>query len=75
MNFERWGGAKAAWECQRGVEDGENGACFFVDGVGSRGVPTKHEVLGALRPTVGNTVGLTTRFSGSYPMNACNTAG
>ena len=27
-----------------------------------------HQVLGALRPTVGNTVGLTTRFSGSYPI-------
>ena len=25
---------------------------------------------GPLRPTVGNTVGLTTRFSGSYPMNS-----
>jgi hypothetical protein len=30
------------------------------------GGPTKHQVLGALRPTVGNTVGLNSRFSGSY---------
>ena len=36
--------------------------------VPSSGGPTKHEVLGTLRPTVGNTVGLTTRFSGSYSM-------
>ena len=36
---------------------------------GLRGGPTKHQVLGALRPTVGNTVGLTTRFSGSYPVS------
>ena len=35
---------------------------------GPREGPTKDEVLGALRPTVGNTVGLTTRFSGSEPM-------
>ena len=34
-----------------------------------RGGPEKHQVLGALRPTVGYTVGRTTRFSGSYPMN------
>ena len=27
------------------------------------------QVLGALRPTVGNNVGLTTRFSGRYPIN------
>jgi len=29
----------------------------------------KHQVLGALRPTVGNTIGLTTQFSGRYPIN------
>ena len=29
----------------------------------------KHEVLGFLRPTVGNTVVLTTRFSGCDPIN------
>ena len=28
----------------------------------------KHSVLGALRPTVGNTVRLTDRFSGRYPI-------
>ena len=33
------------------------------------GGPTKHQVLGALRPTVGNPVRLTTRFSGSCPLN------
>ena len=27
-----------------------------------------HQVLGSLRPTVGNAVGLTTQFSGRYPM-------
>ena len=32
---------------------------------------TKYQVLGALRPTIGNTVGLTTRFSGRYPIKAC----
>ena len=36
-------------------------------GVG--GGPMKRKVLGALRPTVGNTVGLITRFSGRYPIN------
>ena len=35
----------------------------------------KHQVLGALQPTVGNTVGLTTRFSGSSPMNFFETQG
>ena len=34
-----------------------------------RGGSRKRQVLGALRTTVGNTVGLTTRFSGSYPIN------
>ena len=29
----------------------------------------KHEVLWALRPTLGNTVVLTTRFSGGYPIS------
>ena len=38
-------------------------------GLGPRGGPTKLQVLGALRPTVGSTVGLTTRFSGRYPIN------
>ena len=28
----------------------------------------KHQVLGALRPTVGNTVRLTDQFSGRYPI-------
>ena len=32
----------------------------------------KHQVLGALRPTVGNTVSLTTRFLGHYPINPTN---
>ena len=29
----------------------------------------KHQVLGFLRPTAGNAVGLTARFSGRYPIN------
>jgi len=36
---------------------------------GPRGGPTKYQVLGALRPTVRNTVGPTTWFSGSYYIN------
>ena len=32
------------------------------------GGPTKHQVLGALWPTIGNTVGLTARFSGHHPI-------
>ena len=35
--------------------------------VGARG--GSYETAGPRSPTVGNTVGLTTRFSGSYPMN------
>ena len=38
-------------------------------GAGPRGGPTKNQVLGALRPPVGKTIGLTTRFSASYPIN------
>ena len=32
----------------------------------------KHQVLGALRPTLGNTVRLTDRLSGSYPIKLKN---
>ena len=39
-----------------------------------RGGPTKHEVLGALRPTMGNTVGLTIRFSGRYSVKVSERA-
>ena len=28
----------------------------------------KHQVLGSLRPTVDDAIGLTTRFAGHYPM-------
>ena len=40
-----------------------------------RGGPTKDQVLGALRPTMGNTVGLTTRFSGRYPIKVSQVDG
>ena len=51
------------------VTSWEPGNSAYDSPQGSRGCPTKHQVLAALRPTIGNTVGLTTRFSGRDPIS------